>query len=154
MSYFSKNDITFQQAQPTNIQEQRAAFLRSVYMWLMGGFCVAAVGAYVSCFKGDKMEIPVTKITLTKWEHPDASPEFKSENIELLLNPGEDSELIIDIQPSNATNKTIIWKTSDPKIATVKNGTVTAHNFGKATITATSSNGVTASYPVAIYDIL
>lgn len=48
MSYFSKNDITFQQPQPLSIQEQRAAFLRSVYLWLMGGFGVAAVGAYLS----------------------------------------------------------------------------------------------------------
>jgi hypothetical protein len=109
-----------------------------------------------SCFnfKGDKMEIAVTKITLTKWEHPDSLPEFKNDNIELLLNPGEDSELIIDIQPSNATNKTITWTTSDPKVATVENGKVTAHDFGKVIITATANNGVTASYPVAIYDIL
>jgi hypothetical protein len=106
-----------------------------------------------SCTKGEKMEIPVTKIILDKWRHPESQPEFQNTNDELLLNPGETSELIIDIQPPNATNKTIEWKTSDPKIATVKKGTVTAHNFGKAIITATANNGVTASYPVAIYPV-
>jgi len=48
MSYFSKNDITFQQQQELSLQERRIAFLRSVYLWLVGGFGVAAVGAFVS----------------------------------------------------------------------------------------------------------
>jgi len=48
MSYFSQNDITFQQQQQLNTKSQRLAFLRSVYLWLVGGFGVAAVGAFVS----------------------------------------------------------------------------------------------------------
>jgi len=48
MSYFSQNDITFQQPQQISVKAQRLAFLRSVYLWLVGGFGVAAVGAYVS----------------------------------------------------------------------------------------------------------
>jgi len=47
MSYFSQNDITFQQQQQLSAKSQRLAFLRSVYLWLVGGFGVAAVGAFV-----------------------------------------------------------------------------------------------------------
>src|SRR5215475_13328624 len=42
----NQKDFTFQKHY--SIQEQRTAFLRSVYLWLMDGFAVAALGAYVS----------------------------------------------------------------------------------------------------------
>ena len=42
----SQSDYTFQQ--PLSLLERRVAFLRSVYLWLMGGFGVASLGAYFS----------------------------------------------------------------------------------------------------------
>lgn len=41
------------------------------------------------------------------------------------------------IHPANASNRSIIWKSSNPKVASVKNGRVKAVKPGKATITAT-----------------
>ena len=54
------------------------------------------------------------------------------------LAEGETISLIATISPREATNKKIIWTTSDPYIATVSNGMVTAICEGSATITATS----------------
>ena len=43
------------------------------------------------------------------------------------------------VTPSEAKKKGIIWTTSDPSVATVKGGVVTAVGVGEATITATTS---------------
>jgi len=45
------------------------------------------------------------------------------------------------VSPSNATDKTVTWATSDAKVATVSNsGLVTAKGAGKATITVTTKD--------------
>ena len=54
---------------------------------------------------------------------------------------GETLTLTPTVAPSNATNKTVTWTTSDPTVATVADGTVTAVAAGTATITATATNG-------------
>ncbi len=54
------------------------------------------------------------------------------------LNKGEELTLNATVTPSDADNKTIIWTTSNSKIATVdENGKVIAVSAGTATITAT-----------------
>ena len=59
----------------------------------------------------------------------------------LELEIGKTSLLKATITPSNATNKKIIWKSSDTAIATVTNGNVVATSEGIATITATTVDG-------------
>lgn len=50
--------------------------------------------------------------------------------------------LIATVTPAHATNKQLIWSSSDPSVATVdENGTVTAVWEGKATITVTTRDG-------------
>lgn len=43
--------------------------------------------------------------------------------------------------PRNANNQRIYWSTSDPSIASVKNGEVYGHRIGNVTLTATSEDG-------------
>lgn len=50
---------------------------------------------------------------------------------------GETLNIKAKINPSNATNQTVTWKSSNNKVVTVKNGKVTAVGEGSATITAT-----------------
>ena len=51
-------------------------------------------------------------------------------------------QLTATVTPSNATDQTITWSSSDKNIATVdSNGLVKAKKYGKVTITAKSSNG-------------
>ena len=54
----------------------------------------------------------------------------------LSLIEGESETLIATVKPDNATDKTVTWSSSDEKIATVKDGKVTAVKVGEATITA------------------
>ena len=68
----------------------------------------------------------------------------------LSLVEGKTAKLTATVTPSNATNKTVTWKSSDTTVATVSNGTVTAVKAGKATITATTSNGKAASCTVTV----
>ena len=45
------------------------------------------------------------------------------------------------IKPANATNKSVTWTSSNPSVATVSNGTVTALAAGFTTITVTTADG-------------
>ena len=54
------------------------------------------------------------------------------------------------IAPSNATNKTVTWTSSDSAVATVAGGTITGVSKGTATITAKTSNGLTATVKVTV----
>ena len=68
----------------------------------------------------------------------------------LTLNAGGSSTLTATVTPSNATNKTVTWTTSNPSVATVSGGKVTAVGAGTATITATASGGQKATCTVTV----
>ncbi len=55
------------------------------------------------------------------------------------ITAGATETLVATVNPNNATNKEIIWSTSDNSVATVDEGVVTAVSAGSATITATSA---------------
>ena len=50
-------------------------------------------------------------------------------------------EITAVVEPANASNKNIIWTSSDENVATVDNGVVTGVGAGTATITATTEDG-------------
>ena len=54
---------------------------------------------------------------------------------ELTLVEGESEVLTATVEPSDATDKTLTWSSSDKSIATVEDGKVTANKAGEATIT-------------------
>ncbi|OYD41232.1 Ig-like domain-containing protein [Sphingobacterium cellulitidis] len=57
------------------------------------------------------------------------------------LNLGDKFTLYASVDPSNAQNKTIIWSSSNPQIATVdQNGIITAKSPGRVDIVATSQD--------------
>ena len=68
----------------------------------------------------------------------------------LTLHTGETAELTASIWPEEGTNKTVTWASSNPNIATVYNGVVTARAIGTAEITVTAINGKTATCPVTV----
>ncbi len=88
----------------------------------------------------------VTKITLNKSS--------------VSVSAGKTVTVTPTLSPSNATDKTVTWKSSNTKIATVSSkGVITGVARGTATITATTENGlsktckVTVSQPVTGVDI-
>lgn len=67
------------------------------------------------------------------------------------ITEGETLTLTATIKPENATNKNVIWSSSNEEVATVKNGVVTAIKEGEATITAkTADGGKTATCNVIV----
>jgi uncharacterized protein YjdB len=80
---------------------------------------------------------PVTGVTLDKTS--------------ATLTEGDDLTLTATVNPSNATNKTVTWSSSDKTVASVSAGKVTALKAGKATITVkTDDGGKTASCEVIV----
>lgn len=68
----------------------------------------------------------------------------------LTMTVGETSTLKATVTPNDATDKTVTWETSNPNIATVRYGVVTAISAGSATITATASGGQKATCTVLV----
>lgn len=66
------------------------------------------------------------------------------------LNAGQKYTFNVIISPTNATNKSVTWTSSNPSIATVSNGVVTAKARGTATITVKTANGKTATAKVTV----
>ena len=62
-----------------------------------------------------------------------------------ILNVGGTVTLTATVQPSNATNKAVTWRSSNTSVATVVDGKVTAVSLGEATITATTADGTNLS---------
>ena len=84
--------------------------------------------------------VPVSSITLDKTT--------------LSLVIGESFTLTATVKPDDATDKTVIWSSSDESVARVDNGKVTAVKSGKATVTAkcgvkTAECAVTVTVPVS-----
>ncbi|MBE6824995.1 MAG: hypothetical protein E7513_06585 [Ruminococcaceae bacterium] len=68
-----------------------------------------------------------------------------------LTGKGVSTTLSTTIKPTDATDKTITWKSSNTNVAKVSSsGKVTSVGIGTATITATSSNGKSAKATVTV----
>ena len=106
---------------------------------------------YQSRTAGSKVISGVTlKVTVAK-----KIPEVEVSSI--TLNRGDQNLMVGDsvtvsatVNPSNATDKTLTWKSSNTGVARVSNGTITAVGNGTATITVTSNNGKSNSITVVV----
>ena len=75
-------------------------------------------------------------------------------NNALTLNTGNTNTLIATVLPTTATNKNVTWSTNNSSVASVNNGTVTAHAKGQATITVTTADGgYSASCSVTVNEV-
>ena len=73
--------------------------------------------------EGKETVIPVSSVTLNKTE--------------LSLVEGEEETLVATVKPDNAKDKSVVWESTDAKVASVNNeGKVTAILEGSATISA------------------
>ena len=91
-------------------------------------------------------------VTVTAASNPTTAVESITLNkSSVSINKGKTYTLKATINPSSATDKTLNWTSSKPKVATVdKNGKVKAVAKGTATITVTSKNGKKATCKVTV----
>lgn len=87
----------------------------------------ALVGRSFATCKVTVSSVPVEDVTLDKTELP-------------LMKVGETETLTATVLPDNATDKTVVWSSSDDAVATVEEGVVTAVTNGSATITAAAGD--------------
>lgn len=86
-----------------------------------------------------KSAVPVTNITVDKTSQT--------------VNINETGDIIVSFNPSNATNKTLVWESSNPEVVRIWNGHFRGLKEGKSTITATSiAGGKQASCVVYVKD--
>ena len=75
------------------------------------------------------------------------------------LSSGSSKQLIVVIEPDDATNKEVTWTSSNPEIVSVdEDGIITAHSGGTATITAVTKDGqfsadCTVTVPVPVESV-
>ncbi|WP_057915884.1 Ig-like domain-containing protein [Peribacillus muralis] len=77
------------------------------------------------------------KVTVTA---PVTGVKISPESLNLTVG-GEDKTLNAEVSPANATNKKVLWSSSDSSIATVDEGIVRPVGPGQAVITATTEDG-------------
>lgn len=75
----------------------------------------------------DSEKVAVTSITL--------------DPVSLTMTAGQTATINVSISPANASNKTVVWESSNTAVATVEGGKVTALSQGTATITAKTADG-------------
>ncbi len=71
-------------------------------------------------------------------------------SVDNLIPISETKEIKVSYKPSDV-KENITWSSSDENIAIVNDGVITAKNYGKVTITATTENGIKSQVDVEVY---
>ena len=109
---------------------------------LLLGFALIVIAlAATGCEQPDKGPVAVDSITISS----------ELQTTDIVFKEGKTFKLTADIQPDNATDKTVVWSSSDETVATVSDdGTVTIKGVGNVTIKA-EAGGKSASDTFVFY---
>lgn len=118
VSWISSNDSVATVGKDGTILAKRAGTVRIT--------CVTADGGYY-----DYCDVTVKKVVKTSG--------VSLNRLDCTIYVGRSKALVATVSPENATDKTLVWKSSNRKVATVNSkGVVTAVGRGTATITCTT----------------
>jgi len=90
-----------------------------------------------------------TRIVIVKQSNVEATGISVTPN-SISLSVGQTKSLTVYITPSNTTNKTLTYSSSNPSVATINNGVITGRSRGSTIITVKTSNGKTATAYVEV----
>lgn len=101
---------------------------------------VSPGSAIITAVSSDGSNISKT-VTVTVAPDTIVVTSIKMNKTSLVLAKGKSGKLTASVLPKNATNSSIIWSSSDSKVASVDStGTVKGNSYGTATIKATSKD--------------
>ena len=105
--------------------------------------------AIIRCTTKDSARVATCTVTVLKTIH---SKSVSVDSTELTVYDGKSKTLVATIKPSNVSINTVIWSSSNPKIATVDSkGKITGIEPGKCVITCkTRDTGKTAKCKVTV----
>lgn len=86
----------------------------------------------------------IVKSTYIKLQAITVSP------VSISLSKGQSRSITVYFNPTNATNKSVSWSSSDPSVVTVSNGVITANSQGIATIIVKGADGRQAQVSVTV----
>lgn len=111
------------------------------------------IGYYIATFENSAFETQYHEIRIPKSGVAVTGVSLYPETIEMSI--GDTHILMETVEPSDASNKTVSWSSSNTNVATVSNyGIVTARANGKATITVkTQDGGFTATCTIEVKEI-
>lgn len=117
-----------------------------------GSVNTSVAGAYMISYtvtddwgnRGYASRSVIVKSTYIKLQAITVSP------VSLSLSKGQSRSVTVYFNPTNATNKAVSWSSSDPSVATVSNGVITANSQGIATIIVRGADGRQARVSVTV----
>ncbi len=104
-----------------------------------GKVTAVAVGTATITVKTNNGKTATCTITVTNPVVAVTGVTLDKNNISLYV--GNEAKLNATISPTNATNKSLVWSSSDSNVVSVSSGTIKALKEGTATIKATTSDG-------------
>ncbi len=118
----------------------------------VSGGTINAVGSGTAIITAKTVNGLTASCTVKVTENPDIIKPtgITLDKSSLEIKSGSTGTLTATVKPTNATNKTVTWTSSNPSVATVSGGTVTAVSAGTTIITASTYNGFTAACTVTV----
>ncbi len=118
-------------------------------------------GEYYFIFRKFKYQIDTPYYLTLSCRQPNINiASITLDKTKMTLQPGESRALHASVSPANATDQTLVWRTTNPAAAVVESGVVTAVAAGYASVTVSSSDGevsaacsITVTEPAAVSEV-
>lgn len=147
----SSSAVTTKELTLTSGEKYSLDYSKGSYTWSSSNQSIARVsddGEIVAIKNGDTTitiksnnETIAYKVHVDKVEDSVVITNVKMEKNTVEIEKGKTYDMKVTLTPSNATSTDLTWSSSDEKIATVKDGVITAVSPGSCMITVKSSNG-------------